>query len=230
MARAVLRPKCWSGKNSTRLRRCEGPIEHGPGVGRRADDAAVPAAKRLQAGRRVDVGDRRQVVGVDHLAELLPAVFDLFDLGHVGQRAAGGHVGQDHRDALAAALGQPLGPIGQDVGRFGHEVDAAEGDRPALFVLARPVRPACSCRREGPPGRSPRPAGSDGRGSAAAGPSRPAPAGCARRARRFPATCSGANSKAGAAQEAVLMRIVLSMNYTASAEPRMTGFASGGTP
>ena len=65
-------------------------------------------------------------------AKLLPAVFDLLDLGHVGQRAAGGQVGQDHGHALAAALGQPLGPIGQDVGRLGHEVDAAEGDRPAL--------------------------------------------------------------------------------------------------
>ena len=62
IARAVLRPRCWSGKNSTRLPPGEGPIEHRPGVGRRADDAAVPAAKRLQAGRRVDVGDRHHVV------------------------------------------------------------------------------------------------------------------------------------------------------------------------
>ena len=115
----------------------ERPIERGPGVGRRADDAAVPAAKRLQAGRRIDVGDRHQVVGVDHLGQLPPAVFDLRDVGHVGQRAAGGQVGQDHRHAPPAALGKPLGPIGQNVGRFGHEVDAAEGDGPALLVLGR---------------------------------------------------------------------------------------------
>ena len=30
--------------------------------------------------------------------------------------------------------GQPLGPIGQDVGRLGHEVDAAKRDRPTLCV------------------------------------------------------------------------------------------------
>ena len=40
----------------------EGPIEHGRGVGRGADDPAVPPAERLQVGRRVDVGDRHHVV------------------------------------------------------------------------------------------------------------------------------------------------------------------------
>ena len=29
------------------------------------------------------------------------------------------------------------GPVGQDVGRFGHEVDAAEGDRPAVAAFGR---------------------------------------------------------------------------------------------
>ena len=71
---------------------------------------------------------------VDHLGQLLPAVFDLLDLGHVGHRAAGRQVGQDDGHALAAARGQLLRPVGQDVGRLGHEVDAAEGDRPALLV------------------------------------------------------------------------------------------------
>ena len=81
------------------------------GVGRRADDAAVPAAERLQAGGRVDVGDRHQVVGVDHLAQLLPAVFDLLDLGHVGHRAAGGQVGQDRR-ARARRRARPAARAG----------------------------------------------------------------------------------------------------------------------
>ena len=35
------------------------------------------------------------------------------------------------------ALGQPLRPVGQDVGRFGHEMDAAEGDRPAVGAVGR---------------------------------------------------------------------------------------------
>jgi len=94
----------------------------------------VPPAKRLQARGRVHVGDRHHVLDVDHVAELLPAVFHLLDLGHVGHGATGGHVRQDHRDSLAAALGQALGPVGQHVGRLGHEVHAAEHDRPAVPV------------------------------------------------------------------------------------------------
>ena len=38
--------------------------------------------------------------------------------GHVGHRAAGGEVGQHHRLVVA----------GEDVGRLGHEVHAAEDD------------------------------------------------------------------------------------------------------
>ena len=74
---------------------------------------------------------------VDHAGQLLPAVFDLLDLRHVGHRAAGGQVGQDHRDPLAAAIGQLFRAIGQDVGRLGHEMDAAEGDIAALLVGGR---------------------------------------------------------------------------------------------
>ena len=77
--------------------------------------------------------------GVDHFGQLLPAVLDLVDVGHVGHRAAGGQVGQDHGDA-AAAPGQLFRAVGQDVGRFGHEVDAAKGDRPALVVRRRQRR------------------------------------------------------------------------------------------
>ncbi len=33
--------------------------------------------------------------------------------------------------------GQPGRLIGQDVGRFGHEVDAAKGDRPAVAAFGR---------------------------------------------------------------------------------------------
>ena len=93
----------------------------------------MPAAEGLQAGRRVHVGDRHHLRHVDHFGQLLPAVFDLLDGGHVGHRAARLQVGQDDRHALAAAALDLLGAIGEDVGRFGHEVYAAEGDRPAFF-------------------------------------------------------------------------------------------------
>ena len=70
---AVLRPRCWSGKNSTLISPgtplAERPVEDRPRVRRRAHRAAVLAHERLQRGRGVhvgdghdlgDVGDRRQ--------------------------------------------------------------------------------------------------------------------------------------------------------------------------
>ena len=49
---------------------------------------------------------------------MLPAVGDGVEVGHVGHGAAGGEVGED--DGLVGT--------GEDVGGFGHEVDAAEDD------------------------------------------------------------------------------------------------------
>ena len=50
--------------------------------------------------------------------ELRPAVERLVEVGHVGHRAAGAQVREDHADVL----------VGEDVGALGHEVDAAEDD------------------------------------------------------------------------------------------------------
>ncbi len=126
IALAVLRPRCWSGKNSTRCAALEGPLEHRLGVRGGADDAAVAAAEPLERGRGVHVRDRDHrdpAVGVRlgavELGELLPALLDRVDVGHVGHRAARREVGQD--DALA-------GPR-EDVRGLGHEVHAAEHDR-----------------------------------------------------------------------------------------------------
>ncbi len=54
--------------------------------------------------------------------EPLPRLLDLDQPGHVGHRAAGRQVGQDHLLVVA----------GEDVGRLGHEVDAAEDDELGL--------------------------------------------------------------------------------------------------
>ena len=59
--------------------------------------------------------------------ELAPGDLDLVGLGHVGHRAAGGQVGQDHL----------LVRRGEDVGGLGHEVDAAEDDEVGVRVLRR---------------------------------------------------------------------------------------------
>ena len=60
-------------------------------------------------------------------AERLPALLDLVDVGHVGHRAAGVEVGEDH----ALVVG------GEDVGRLGHEVHAAEDDVGGAGVVGR---------------------------------------------------------------------------------------------
>ena len=74
----------------------QGPGQHGPGVGRGADRPAVAADEGLEGGRRVHVGDRHHGVDVGHLGELLPGLLHRLEVGHVGHRAAGVEVGQDH--------------------------------------------------------------------------------------------------------------------------------------
>ena len=59
------------------------------------------------------------------LVERLPRLLDLVDVGHVGHRAAGVEVGEDHL----------LVVVGEDVGGLGHEVHAAEHDEVGLWAL-----------------------------------------------------------------------------------------------
>ena len=58
-------------------------------------------------------------------AERLPGLLHLVDVGHVGHRAAGVEVGQDHL----------LVGSSEDVGGLGHEVHAAEDDVVGLRTL-----------------------------------------------------------------------------------------------
>ena len=146
---------------------------------RGADRAAVPAGEGLDRRGGVHVGHRHGDVGDAGLDQLVPALLDLVDRGHVGHRAAGREVGQHHG----------LGVGGQDVGRLGHEVHAAEDDalgiRPgggllgqlegvagdvgelddlvALVVVAEHERPG---RRAPPWPRGPAPRGRGRRGRA----------------------------------------------------------------
>ena len=123
------------GKEKDAAGAVQGPAEHRGGVARRADNATMPAAESFEAGCRVDVGDGREVLGVDDLTQILPGRFHLVDRRHVGHRTAGRHVGQDDRHFLPAAFGELLRAIGQDVGRLGHEVDSTEHDRSALAAV-----------------------------------------------------------------------------------------------
>ena len=107
------------------------PLEHGARVAGRADDAAVFADEGFDRRRRVDVGDRDDRVDV-HRLELLPADLEIVGVGHVGHRAAGGEVGEDHLLARRA----------QDVRALGHEVHAAEDDEVGLSARGDLAREA----------------------------------------------------------------------------------------
>jgi hypothetical protein len=107
----VLRPRCWSGK-----KRILSPI----GVAGGADDAAVFADEAFEAGGAVHIGDGhdRAARALERFLDRVPGGVDIVGVGHVGHRAAGGHVREDDPHVLRR----------QDVGGFGHEVDAAEDD------------------------------------------------------------------------------------------------------
>ena len=111
----------------------ECPFEHLAGVGGGADRAAMTTDEGLQGGRTVHVGDRHESFDIDHGAQRLPGLLDLVEVGHVGHGAAGVEVGQDHLLVVG----------GEDVGRLGHEVHAAEHDevglRPLLGEHRQPV-------------------------------------------------------------------------------------------
>ena len=89
-------------------------VGHLDRVGRGADEIA----HRLHLGAAVDVGEHRRAgVGGDEGGELVRRAA-------VGERAAGLQIG--HHD-LARGV--------QDLGRLGHEVDAAEGDHVGFHLL-----------------------------------------------------------------------------------------------
>ena len=96
----------------------ERPGQDGPGVGRGADGAAVGADERLQGGRGVHVGDGDDPLDVGDLGQGVPGLLDGVDVGHVGHRAAGVQVRQEHLLVVG----------GQHIGRLGHEVHPAEDD------------------------------------------------------------------------------------------------------
>jgi hypothetical protein len=72
--------------------------------------------ERLDRGAAVHVRDRDDELVRARFLELGPRVLGLLEVGHVGHRAAGPEVREDHADAF----------VREDVGALGHEVDAAE--------------------------------------------------------------------------------------------------------
>ena len=108
----------------------ERPREDCPGVGRRADGAALAPDERLQRRRRVHVGHRHDALDVGDVRQFVPHLLDAVEIGHVGHRAPGIQVGQD--DLLVGRR--------EDVGRLGHEVHAAEHHELGVSLLGGKAR------------------------------------------------------------------------------------------
>ena len=107
------------GEEEHLLAALEGVLERLGGVAGGADDALALAHERLEAGGAVHVRDWDDArAGAEGGGHLVPGRVDIAGIGHVGHGAAGGHVGEDDGD-----VGRR-----EDVGGFGHEVDAAEED------------------------------------------------------------------------------------------------------
>ncbi len=102
------------------------PLEGAAGIGRRAHGAAVAPGERLDVRRGVHVRDWDHLVGDAEVLERIPALLDLVIGRHVRHRAASREVGQD--DLLLRRR--------EDVGRLGHEMNAAEHHE----LSARPRR------------------------------------------------------------------------------------------
>src|SRR5678816_3425432 len=72
-------------------------IKERNGVRRCTNDAFIPAAERLDRGRRIHVGDGSNLrIKNTDVAELLPSVLDLFDRRHIGHRATRAEIRQYH--------------------------------------------------------------------------------------------------------------------------------------
>ncbi len=101
-------------QNSLAARKC--PLHSLARARRRAHQAAMLAAKRLDRRGRVDIGHGNRLVREPRAFQRLPAVFHLRDFRHIGHRAARVQVGQNHLLAVSR----------QNVGALGHKVHAAK--------------------------------------------------------------------------------------------------------
>ncbi len=106
------------GQEEDLLSLLEGPVQRALGVGGGADRAAVLAGEGLDVGGRVHVRDGHHLLGNPGLGQDVPALGYLLGRRHIGHRAAGRQVGEDHLLVVAR----------EDVGGLGHEVDTAEDD------------------------------------------------------------------------------------------------------
>ena len=95
----------------------ERPFEDQPRVAAGAAGPVVLPAEGLDGRGGVDVGDGNDG-GRRRVGQEGPRFLQLVDGRHVGHAATGGQVGEDDLDRIA----------GEDVGGFGHEMDAAEYD------------------------------------------------------------------------------------------------------
>src|SRR5215831_6552948 len=80
------------------------------------------AGEGLDGGSGVHVGDWNDLGRVENAAELPPAGFHLPNVGHIRHRTTGAQIRKNHNLPIAA----------QDIGAFGHEVNATKYDVLAL--------------------------------------------------------------------------------------------------
>ena len=92
----MLRPRCWSGRNSTFSPRSNAQLSTALAFDEvQTTPPCVPQNALMSAEEFMYVTGHGHV-GDPGVGQHVPGVLDLGQPGHVGHRAAGGEVGQDH--------------------------------------------------------------------------------------------------------------------------------------
>jgi len=98
------------------------PLHGACGIRRGADYSATLSAEGFYRGCRIYVSDGRDAIaqfsGDTCSHQLLPAILDLSDIGHIGHGTSSVEVGKNH----------DLAGTRENVSAFGHKVYAAEYD------------------------------------------------------------------------------------------------------
>jgi len=130
-------PECWSGRTGPCRRvPCPGARDRAPtsaplAHSKRCTPPAVASDERLQRRRRVHVGDRT----------IRPVSVTSPSAAHASSTASMSAMSAIEQPAFRSGAA-PAGGLGEDVGRFGHEVHAAKDDEVGLRAVCRDARQA----------------------------------------------------------------------------------------
>src|SRR2546423_4992278 len=105
------------GKEKDALTAIEGPFDNRRSIGGSTDNTTIATTESFEISSRVYIGNRNNASVIPkHIRQHLPALLNLGNIRHIGHRTTCSRIGQN--DFLLWSA--------QDIGSFGHEVNATE--------------------------------------------------------------------------------------------------------